>query len=137
MRIITAICLAALPLSACTDEPTGPEVSENEAAGTEAQGSGPTDTAANPSTQPGLSAAERPEPTAGSDMPDDCGASKVQSFIGQEATVPVRTEVARIAGPSSDRWIYPDTIVTQDFDQSRLKVTMEKDTDVIVSIKCG
>ena len=137
MRIMIAICMAALPLAACTEEPTGPEVSENAVAGSETQGSGPTETASNPPTEPGLAAAETPAPTAGSDMPDDCGASKVQSFIGRESTVPVRAEVARTAQPSSDRWIYPDTIVTQDFDPSRLNVTMEKGTDVIVSIRCG
>ena len=76
--------------------------------------------------------------TAGDDPEADlCGASKVQSFVGRESTVPVRSEVVQTAGPASDRWIYPDSVVTMDLRMDRLTVTMERGTDRIVSIECG
>ena len=68
---------------------------------------------------------------------DACGASKVARWIGEESTVPVRTAVVRAAGATSDRWIYPDSVVTDDFRPDRLNVVMERGTDRIVSANCG
>ena len=68
---------------------------------------------------------------------DACGASKVRSYIGKEATTPVRIAVARQAGSSTDRWIYPDSMVTEDFSATRLNVMLNKATNRIVSMRCG
>ena len=87
---------------------------------------------------PGSSARTDGATTAANDSEADlCGASKVQSFVGRESTVPVRNEVAQEAGSASDRWIYPDSVVTMDRRLDRLTVTMERGTDRILSIECG
>lgn len=74
---------------------------------------------------------------AETDADDACGASKVEPWIGKEATVPVRIEVTKAAGAATDRWIYPDSVVTQDFRPDRLNVIMEKGTEKILSARCG
>ena len=74
---------------------------------------------------------------AEADARDECGASKVAPWIGKDSTVLVRSAVAKAAGAASDRWIYPDSVVTQDFRPNRLNVVMEKGTDRIVSAHCG
>ena len=66
-----------------------------------------------------------------------CGADRVEPWIGQEATVPVRRAVAEAADAATDRWIYPDSMVTQDRRIDRLNVLMEKDTDIILRANCG
>ena len=71
------------------------------------------------------------------ELADACGASKVAPWIGQESTVPVRRAVAEAAGAESDRWIYPDSIVTSDRRMDRLNVMMERGTDRIVRAYCG
>ena len=71
------------------------------------------------------------------ELADSCGASKVAPWIGQESTVPVRRAVAEAAGAESDRWIYPDSIVTSDRRMDRLNVMMERGTDRIVRAYCG
>ena len=139
MRFSIALSMVpALALAACTMEEGAPDVDEAENYTQPVEGADRTEpvTVPPPGDAPSTSGSPSVARAAG-DAADDCGASKVQSFIGQEATVPVRTEVARIASPSYDRWIYPDTIVTQDRDMARLNVTMEKGTDVIVSLECG
>ena len=76
----------------------------------------------------------------GQDADDDsdaCGTAKVEAYIGKEATVPVRSAVARASGAGSDRWIYPDSVVTEDFSPTRLNVVMDKATNKIVSMHCG
>ena len=75
-----------------------------------------------------------PEPE---EFADPCGAERVAPWIGREATVPVRREVVAAADPGSDRWIYPDSVVTQDRRMGRLNVLMEKESDIIVSAQCG
>jgi hypothetical protein len=35
------------------------------------------------------------------------------------------------------RWLYPDSVVTQDYRPDRLNVTMDKGTAVIRSARCG
>ena len=138
---MTRIALAApivLLLAACSastgDGGDGPDrempagVPDNPLPGTVAPGAMPV---------PDGSSGEQ-EAVGSTDAEDDlCGASEVQSFVGQESTVPVRTEVAWISGAASDRWIYPDSVITMDLRMDRLTVTMERGTDRIVSIECG
>ena len=88
------------------------------------------DEPAQPQTPP--VATPTPDPLA-----DPCGADRVAPWIGREATVPVRLEVVAAADPGTDRWIYPDSMVTQDHRADRLNVMMEKETDIIVSARCG
>lgn len=85
----------------------------------------------------GASSDEAIRMQAEADADDACGASKVAPWIGQRATVPVRTAAAEAAGAASDRWIYPDSVVTQDFQPDRLNVIMENGSDKILSARCG
>lgn len=124
------LLLPALALAACAQQPAD-DPAATVAAATPAPGE--------PATVPPASVGE-PQASASSAaaMRDDpCGAAKVAPWIGKEATVPVRREVARAAGAATDRWIYPDSVVTQDLRMDRLNVVMEKGTDKIVEARCG
>ena len=113
-------CALFLLLAACNAAPDGPQ---------------PTPAANASAASPMPSASQGAAATPAAD--DACGAAKVQAYVGKEATVPVRSEVARVSGARSDRWIYPDSMVTQDFRPDRLNVVMDKSTNTIVSARCG
>lgn len=68
---------------------------------------------------------------------DACGASKAEPWIGKKATAAVRAEVEKVTGAQSVRWIYPDSVVTQDYRSDRLNVVMDKGTDMIRRLRCG
>lgn len=68
---------------------------------------------------------------------DACNAAAVKPWTGKRATAAVRNEVARATRAASIRWLYPDSIVTQDYRVDRLNITMDKRTDIIRSAKCG
>jgi polyisoprenoid-binding protein YceI len=69
--------------------------------------------------------------------PNACNADKAKAWFGKKATPAVRTAVEAATGAKSTRWLYPDSIVTQDLRTDRLNVTMDKGTDVIRSARCG
>jgi polyisoprenoid-binding protein YceI len=77
-----------------------------------------------------------PEPAT---MPpaNACNADKAKPWFGKKATPSVRAEVAAATGAKSIRWLYPDSIVTQDYRPDRLNVRMDKGTDIIRSASCG
>ncbi len=75
----------------------------------------------------------KPEPPAD----DACNAAKVDPWIGKAATAAVRASIARATGAKAIRWLYPDSVVTMDYNPGRLNVHMNKGTDVIRSAKCG
>lgn len=66
-----------------------------------------------------------------------CNGDKVKAWFGKKATGAVRAQVATATGAKSIRWLYPDSIVTQDYRADRLNVRMDKGTDVIRSASCG
>lgn len=74
----------------------------------------------------------RPDAAAGA-----CKAEKVQAWVGKKASPTVRAEVMAATGAKAARWLYPDSVVTMDYRQDRLNVTMDKGTDVIRSARCG
>ena len=71
--------------------------------------------------------------------PEDatCHAERVNPWIGHVATPQYRADIAKATGAETIRWLYPDSVVTMDYNPARLNVTMEKGTDVIRSAKCG
>lgn len=66
-----------------------------------------------------------------------CGADRIDQWFGKKATPAVRAEIAAATGAKAIRWLYPDSIVTQDYRADRLNVRMDKGTDVIRSASCG
>ncbi len=66
-----------------------------------------------------------------------CNGEKVKAWVGKKATTEVRAAVAAATGAKSIRWLYPDSVVTQDFREDRLNVRIDKGTDVIRSASCG
>lgn len=74
----------------------------------------------------------RPEPGENA-----CNADKARPWFGKKATPAVRAAVEKATGAKATRWLYPDSVVTMDFRQDRLNVTMDKGTDVIRSARCG
>lgn len=126
-----SLAIASL-LAACT-----PAASDNDPVPTSDAAAEATATA-EPIAAPAVAPAETSTPIqaeAGAD--DACGTSKVEPWIGEEATVPVRVEVAKTSGAAADRWIYPDSVVTQDFRPDRLNVVMERGSERILSARCG
>lgn len=69
-------------------------------------------------------------------MADNCGASKVQSFIGQLADAPTRRTVASTSGAASVRWLEPGMMVTMDYRPDRLNAHLGGNGK-IGSFKCG
>lgn len=120
----------ALMVTACQTAADDPATDASASAGPDAPVTSPP-MAGDPGNGP-------PPPPDDMTFPSDaCGASKVASYIGKEATVPVRSAVAREAGSSADRWLYPDSMVTEDYSPTRLNVMLDKPTDRIVSMHCG
>lgn len=66
-----------------------------------------------------------------------CHAERVNPWIGHVALPQYREDIAKATGAEAIRWLYPDSVVTMDYNRSRLNVTMDKGTDVIRSAKCG
>ena len=138
MKTAALVAPLALLLAACTaGESDMPDDSAAEPGAADSARATPTEpvTVVEPNGEPQMSedeTAARPD-----ELADACGASKVAPWIGQESTVPVRRAVAEAAGAESDRWIYPDSIVTQDRRMDRLNVVMERGTDRIVRAYCG
>lgn len=81
-----------------------------------------------------MTAEPQPRPDPGANA---CNPDKVGPWIGKKATAAVRAEVEKATGAKRTRWLYPDSIVTMDYREDRLNVTMDKGTDVIRSAKCG
>lgn len=130
-RQLVALAPLTLVIAACTAGEAPDEASPETA--TAAEPEMPAVVAAPQGAEPSPS----PSPGEVAEDEDACGASKVAPYIGREATVPVRSEVMRVSGAEDDRWIYPDSVVTMDFNARRLNVIMEKDTDIIQSARCG
>ena len=74
----------------------------------------------------------RPDPG-----PNACHADRVSKWFGKKATSATRAEIAAATGAKSIRWLYPDSIVTQDYRADRLNVRMDKGTEVIRAANCG
>jgi polyisoprenoid-binding protein YceI len=66
-----------------------------------------------------------------------CRAEKAKTWFGKKATPEVRAAIQAATGAKAIRWLYPDSVVTQDYRPDRLNVTMDKGTDVIRSARCG
>jgi polyisoprenoid-binding protein YceI len=66
-----------------------------------------------------------------------CRADKAQPWFGKKATAKVRAAVQASTNAKAVRWLYPDSVVTMDYREDRLNVTMDKGTDVIRSARCG
>jgi len=77
---------------------------------------------------------------AGSDpMPEpagQCDDSKVQPFIGRQASAAIGQELLTITGAKQLRWAPPRTAVTMDFRPDRLTVSYDDDM-AITRITCG
>lgn len=127
-----ATLLIAPAMTACT-----PAASDNDPVPSPSANAGATATAEPIAAPAGASPDTATRMQTEADADDACGASKIEPWIGKEATVPVRIEAAKAAGAETDRWIYPDSVVTQDFNPNRLNVIMEKGTERILSARCG
>ncbi|MCT2558072.1 I78 family peptidase inhibitor [Tsuneonella sp. YG55] len=75
--------------------------------------------------------------TTAADNGGSCHAERVNPWIGHVATPENRADIAKATGAETIRWLYPDSVVTMDYNPARLNVTMDKGTDVIRSAKCG
>lgn len=80
---------------------------------------------------------EPQRPVAARPAADACNAGAVKPWIGKRADTAARARMAEATGAAAIRWLYPDSVVTQDYRQERLNVVMEKRTDIIRSARCG
>lgn len=127
-RLALLAPLAAMALAACSQaDDTAPEetvMSEPGMPGSATGGDGAVPPMATPT------------PTGDEAQADQCGASKLTRFVGQEATPAVRAEVQAEVGHASIRWVGPDTMVTEDYSPQRLNVAMDA-AEVITGASCG
>ena len=68
------------------------------------------------------------------DVSDRCGAARLAPFIGKPVTtpgVPAASTVAPVV-----RHIYPNTVVTMDFSETRLNIELDA-KGVILKARCG
>ena len=87
-----------------------------------------------------LSAGETPDrltpPPPRRPMISNCGANKVQQFVGQLADSPTRQKVVSTSGAATIRWIEPGMMVTQDYRSNRLNAYLGGNGK-IGSFNCG
>lgn len=70
-------------------------------------------------------------------MPEGtCKAEAAQSFVGRKATAEIGTELLRLTGARTLRWVPPRSAVTMDYRADRLTVGYDDDY-TIVRISCG
>lgn len=81
------------------------------------------------------------EKAASTEQPSEgtaaCNADKIAPWVGKAATEAVRAEILKATGARTARWLYPNSPVTMDYREDRLNVTMDRDTDIIRSARCG
>lgn len=81
------------------------------------------------------------EKTAPTEQPSEgaaaCNADAIAPWVGKAATAAVRADILKATGARTARWLYPNSPVTMDHREDRLNVTMDRDTDIIRSAKCG
>lgn len=140
----TLAAAAALALAACSDtgNPGGDESTPAAGSATEETASPVPNATLTSPVKPGATAtaAATAAPTTrsvdGNPQGDECGASQVAEFVGQEATPAVRARLAAQVGHGRIRWIGPDTVVTMDYSAARLNVDLDK-ANVVTGGRCG
>ena len=140
MVLVAGFAAASLALVSC-EQADAPEMAGGDSAMSTSAGTGggaSPDTPVSSTPASGdASAADGDAADVNSNPPgDECGASKVATFVSQKATPAVRARVAAEVGHSTIRWIGPDTAVTEDYSIQRLNVTLDAN-DVITGANCG
>ncbi len=65
-----------------------------------------------------------------------CSTAGTEGFIGQRATTTLGTEIRQRTGASVFQWVPPETAVTMDYRQDRVRVSYDR-AMAITSIACG
>ena len=77
-----------------------------------------------------------PKPAVPYKDADPCGTQAVSSYVGVNATAPVRAAIATALGHDRIRWIKPGTAVTQDYRPDRLNIILN-DAGRVMTMRCG
>lgn len=77
-----------------------------------------------------------PTPIASNADGSSCGADKAARFVGRQDTPTTRAEVIEAVGHNRIRWIGPGDVVTMDFSESRLNMSLDAKRKII-GAKCG
>jgi len=87
-----------------------------------------------------VGACEAKDPPAGTPAPPtaeaQCGAAKVQGYLGQKETEPLLAEIGKAANPGTMRVIRPGSAVTMDYRPDRLDIETNLDRR-ITRLRCG
>jgi len=65
-----------------------------------------------------------------------CTTEGTDTFIGQRATSAIGTQIRQRTGASVFQWVPPETAVTMDYRQDRVRVSYDR-AMAITSIACG
>ena len=65
-----------------------------------------------------------------------CAADPGQRFVGQKASQAVGDAIVAATGAEIFQWVPPDSAVTMDYRQNRVRVGYDRDM-VIQSVRCG
>ena len=146
MRWFAIAALPLLVLAACNETPTTADAT---ASATDAGVVATTNATVEPVPGAGAGGTASPSPNASNTPmpgtstpipanapPSACGADKAAKFVGKTATPDVRAQTIEAVGHNRIRWIGPDTVVTMDFSESRLNMSLDADNR-ITGAKCG
>jgi hypothetical protein len=82
-------------------------------------------------------AAEEPEPPVRGETPGyRCSDEGLDSFVGRQASQEVGSELLRLSGARTLRWLPKGTITTMEYRADRLKVWLAADNK-IERVNCG
>jgi predicted small lipoprotein YifL len=122
-----------LTLAACGQQAPGAPQSTEPAPSAAPAGSTPAAPAGEP-TATATPIARTTSPTPGE--PDDCGASKLTSFVGQQSDAATKAKIATASGAGTIRYIGPGDAVTMDYSPARLNVETDANGR-ITRVRCG
>lgn len=81
-------------------------------------------------------------PTGGDEVPvhggsgHRCDASRAQSLVGQQATAELGARAVALTGARTIRWIQPGQVVTMDYREDRLNISLDA-RNRVEQVSCG
>lgn len=66
----------------------------------------------------------------------ECDAAGVQNLLGRQADAALGAQIKRKTGASVFQWVPPDSAVTMDYRQDRVRVSYDREMAITV-IRCG
>lgn len=137
LPLLPVLLAVVMATAACAETGTesGPSPAE-EAATAPATAGDAADSTSPPLEPPPMADEPPPRRMPGADEMLRCDADAARGAIGQEATAEVVEQARRDAGADVVRTLKPGQVVTMEFHNSRLNLSVDAD-NVVVAVSCG